>query len=66
MKDIKVESRESPKQVQLSKQEYSEKERHTMIEKAAYYGACARGFDKGDALGDWLVAEQRIEAALAS
>lgn len=36
-------------------------ERIGLIEKEAYLVASARGFGPGDALSDWLIAEQRID-----
>lgn len=43
-----------------------EKQRHNMIELAAYYRAQQRGFVPGSELQDWLDAEQEIGARLDS
>jgi len=39
---------------------------HRMIAEAAYFRALARGFERGDALGDWLAAEQEISRTLSA
>ncbi|MFT5084530.1 MAG: hypothetical protein ACI9Y1_002585 [Lentisphaeria bacterium] len=44
---------------------FSEKERKSIIQKEAYHAAYARGFEAGDALGDWLAAEKRVDIKLA-
>ena len=41
-----------------------EAQRHRMISEAAYYRAEHRGFDGGDPLEDWLVAESEIDGML--
>jgi hypothetical protein len=43
------------------KPKYKPEERIKLIEKEAYLVASARGFSAGDALSDWLTAEQRID-----
>lgn len=43
------------------KPHYLPQERINLIEKEAYLVASARGFGNGDALSDWLTAEQRID-----
>ena len=40
--------------------------RHKMIAEAAYYRAEKRGFQNGDALGDWLAAETAVDQKLAN
>jgi hypothetical protein len=44
----------------------SEDARQRMIAEAAYYRALNRGFDGGDAVGDWLAAEREIGQCLPS
>ena len=41
-----------------------EEQRHRMISEAAYYRAEHRGFDGGDPLEDWLVAESEIDGMI--
>ena len=41
-----------------------ETQRHRMISEAAYYRAEHRGFDGGDTLEDWLVAESEIDSMI--
>lgn len=41
-----------------------EEQRHRMISEAAYYRAEHRGFDGGDPLEDWLVAESEIDSMI--
>jgi hypothetical protein len=66
MKISKNDPNISKVKIKKSKQDYSPQERHAMIEKKAYYGAYARGFGESNALGDWLSAEQYIDAELAN
>ena len=40
----------------------NEADRFSMISDAAYYRALARGFDGGDPVEDWLIAEAEIES----
>lgn len=40
----------------------SEDDRFRMISDAAYYRALGRGFDGGDPVEDWLVAESEIDS----
>ena len=39
----------------------NEEERFHMISDAAYYRALGRGFDGGDPMEDWLMAESEID-----
>ena len=43
----------------------SEEERRRMIAEAAYLRAQQRGFEGGDPVADWLVAETEINKSLA-
>ena len=40
--------------------------RRLMIAEAAYYSAERRGFASGNEVGDWLLAEKQIDAALSA
>lgn len=42
----------------------SSEERQRMIAEAAYFRAMQRGFDSGDPVDDWLVAEREINRQL--
>ncbi|ADC62519.1 DUF2934 domain-containing protein [Allochromatium vinosum] len=44
----------------------TDSQRHTMIAVAAYYLAERRGFAPGQAEADWRLAEQAIDAMIAS
>ena len=44
----------------------SENERFQMISDAAYYRALGRGFDGGDPMEDWLMAESEIDGMYRS
>ena len=44
----------------------SPEQRCQMIEQAAYFRAEKRGFQGGDAVADWLLAETQIDALLSS
>ena len=47
-----------------SRQSISEDEYRRMVAEAAYYRAMHRGFNGGDPLDDWLVAEREINRSL--
>ena len=42
----------------------SAEERYSMIAEAAYYRAVQRGFQEGDPVADWLVAEKEVDEKL--
>ncbi len=54
----------NPLSAARSQRRVSAEERQRMIAEAAYFRALARGFAGGDALDDWLAAEQQIDGAL--
>ena len=51
---------------QTSGPKISEQERERMIAEAAYFNSEHRGFQSGDPLQDWFLAEEQIERQLNS
>lgn len=61
--------RQSPKAAAANRNtagQISTEERYRLIAEAAYYRALGRGFQGGDPLDDWCVAEQEVNASLLS
>ncbi len=51
--------------ISLKSQPVSSEERQRMIAEAAYFRAMQRGFDGGDPMDDWLIAEREINKLLS-
>ncbi|UCG71660.1 MAG: DUF2934 domain-containing protein [Chromatiales bacterium] len=52
-------------QVKKSAGPISVERRRQLIAEAAYFRALSRGFEGGDAVEDWLVAEREVDKSLA-
>jgi hypothetical protein len=59
-------SSKTPRKTRPNSISASPEQRCQMIEQAAYFRAEKRGFQGGDAVADWLLAETQIDALLSS
>ena len=59
-------SSKTPRKIRPNSISASPEQRCQMIEQAAYFRAEKRGFQGGDAVTDWLLAETQIDALLSS
>ena len=59
-------SSKTPRKIRPNSIGASPEQRCEMIEQAAYFRAEKRGFQGGDPVADWLLAETQIDALLSS